>query len=672
MSLFAPTNIIPSSLSGVGEGTVDATEPLIVSWKVNGTSPLMQYQIVIYKNDSQSTQVYTTGIVPLQEPFYGTDENGNAVTFTATAIPVGTLQNGNEYKLVITQWWNTSSSVTQPSASPFITRSMPTCSILNAVNTLSVRDYVFNGTYIQEQGDSLNRVRWILSDENDNILSDTGWINTEQLMFAYDGFFNDSSYSLSLNIETQNGQTASAGIDFSVSYPVGTANGSLMVCGDKEESAINVSWEGQATIDGTPDGNVDVRNMEAIISENSSITWDRVNTIPMAFQAPYTTLWLGTVYSNAEQAVAEAQSAGGLNTVLYFGGGKATLKQNGTQIAQITGIPQTINRFGFAVTPTALYIATYAYPNGLNPNTSLTPKTSLYPKSGDATVTMYQATLNRISVQTSINALVLHGAQKCEYFCVQEGAMTEESIQALLNSGTQPAWDGNTYFLATFDNGTLNGGNRDTKGYAVYRLEAGETVLKHIADFPLSTVSFKDYGAKSQKVYTYYQFNIGENTYTTAPLISAPAAFMMPRWSVLECQKDGSGIYHVLRTYNFGLNISNTSISNNNAPTLQKTFTHYPLRQMTASLYRSGTLQAMIGRNMDGMYYDSTDMADAIYSLSVSENPKFLKSPKGELWQIETAKEIQMTVNAASALQPYTVSLPWAEVADASTASIVG
>ena len=55
--LFQPTNIVPSSLSGIGSGTIDATEPFIATWQVNGRSKMVAYQIDIYANDSSSTFV---------------------------------------------------------------------------------------------------------------------------------------------------------------------------------------------------------------------------------------------------------------------------------------------------------------------------------------------------------------------------------------------------------------------------------------------------------------------------------------------------------------------------------------------------------------------------------------------------------------------------------------
>ena len=124
MALQMATNITPDSLSGIGGAVFDANEGLTVSWQVNGVSPMLAYQIVIMENDTESTQLYTTGKITLDSPFYGVKYNGDVEYFTAqkiasTALSGAGIANGNSYKMLITQWWGATDneSVTQSSAS---------------------------------------------------------------------------------------------------------------------------------------------------------------------------------------------------------------------------------------------------------------------------------------------------------------------------------------------------------------------------------------------------------------------------------------------------------------------------------------------------------------------------------------------------------------------------
>ena len=88
--LFQPTNISPSLWGELGNGTVDATQDLTVSWQVNGNSPMTAFVITIYTNNAASTQKYTTGNRTENCPFYGTDYQGNTQLFSYT-IPAATL-----------------------------------------------------------------------------------------------------------------------------------------------------------------------------------------------------------------------------------------------------------------------------------------------------------------------------------------------------------------------------------------------------------------------------------------------------------------------------------------------------------------------------------------------------------------------------------------------------
>ena len=149
MALFQPTNIYPSSLGDLGNGTVDITKPLAVSWQVNGNSAMTAFSLTICKNDAASTQVYSTGKLTAGCPFYGTDYAGNTVLFTytipASALSGANMENGQQYKLLIRQWWGATDaeSVIQRSASVFLTRTAPVLTVAAIPSPLTVRKYAF-------------------------------------------------------------------------------------------------------------------------------------------------------------------------------------------------------------------------------------------------------------------------------------------------------------------------------------------------------------------------------------------------------------------------------------------------------------------------------------------------------------------------------------------------
>ena len=92
MGLFEPSNVYPSSLGGVGNGTIDVSNPLTVSWQVNGNTPMTGFSIAFYTNDVSATSVYSTGRLTSGCPFDGVDYKGNVQFFSYT-IPSSVLTN---------------------------------------------------------------------------------------------------------------------------------------------------------------------------------------------------------------------------------------------------------------------------------------------------------------------------------------------------------------------------------------------------------------------------------------------------------------------------------------------------------------------------------------------------------------------------------------------------
>ena len=129
--LYEPTNVTPSVITQTG--TIAAAENVNIQWQVNGNSAMMMFQIDVYTDDAESNLVYSTGLVtqtpqpptgaqqtytPL--PFYGKDKFGNYITFVYyPAFDWGAggnnssnwgLQDGNNYKFVITQFYQSAAN----------------------------------------------------------------------------------------------------------------------------------------------------------------------------------------------------------------------------------------------------------------------------------------------------------------------------------------------------------------------------------------------------------------------------------------------------------------------------------------------------------------------------------------------------------------------------------
>lgn len=245
--LFQPSNISPDEVNG--SGTIDINDDMNITWQVSGDSAMTAYKIDILQNNAASTQLYTTGKVSLQTPFWGTDYTG-AVQYYTVTIPHATLAtaglaNGHEYKLLITQWWNSNDSIQQQTASVFFTRTAPSLAINAIPNPLNKKEYSFTGVYSQEQGDTIRWARWQIAtaDNTDNPFLDTGEIHTGVLRVDYDGFYTQTQYAIKLTIETNNSVVADTGWQlFNVLYSVEESTGSVTACLLGGESCVSVSW----------------------------------------------------------------------------------------------------------------------------------------------------------------------------------------------------------------------------------------------------------------------------------------------------------------------------------------------------------------------------------------------------------------------------------------------
>lgn len=675
MSLYQPTNIFPSSFAGQGGGTVDASQPLTVSWQVNGNSAMTGYQIEIFQNTVSSTRVYNSGQVTIP-PFWGVSSTGQTRYYSVT-IPNSNLVNGfsSGYKMQITQYWD-GGSIQQISPSYFITRAAPTISIQTFSNPVSGRMASFTAAYAQAQGDALDWFRWMLCEagHEDDPLEDSGNIyGSGEIQVSYDGLFTGTNYRVRCIIQTENGVQADTGwVDFTVEYTVSDMQGYVEACRHPIEG-ISLRWPLVSYIPGAGTGGYTVSGGILNLSPGASVTWDERNGGALEIETPWTLAWSG--YLPAAGTSPAVTIAPGLT--FHVTPTKVWLSLNNTDLWS-DSMPGIVPEYPMrlVLTPREVHFYHITAQGGLFPGEDLFPAEDLFPDGGAYSWRRLRYPLTW--VQPDISSLTLHGEQRCQWLMVMEGEAAGALLESLLTDmAYEPAWTLDTRFLAGFYQG-LNGGNitpvGDTiTGVALYRRKTGESRLHLVANLPIGTSSLLDEGFQNQQTYTYYLFVIGSSTYVSAPLISNPITPMFWNWTILKTQPE-NGAYHVKEVHVFRNSVSTDSITNNNAPQLLQNFTPYPNRQPSSYNYQSSTLTGYIGR-VDferNVYEDTVGMADALRALSVSTDPKFLRDRKGNLWRIETGAAVSFQTGDNQVPQPYFGTFPWVETGDAGDVSIIG
>lgn len=674
MALYQPTNIFPSSFAGRGGGTVDASQPLTVSWQVNGNSAMTGYQIEIFQNTTASIRVYNSGQVNIT-PFWGVSSTGKIQYYSVT-IQNPNLVNGfsDGYKMQITQYWN-GGSIQQISPSYFITRAAPTLSIQSFTNPVAGRTASFVASYAQAQGDTLDWFRWLLCEagHEDDPLEDSGNIyGSGEVQVSYDGLFTGTNYRVRCLIQTENGVEADTGwVDFTVQYQVSDMLGYVDACRHPIEG-ITLRWPLVSYIPGTASGPYTIQDGELNLSAGSSVTWNQKNGGEMDIGTPWTLAWSAYLPAAGTSPVLEISPG----LTFHVSPTRVWLRSGNTDLwsDSMPGIePDWPMRL--VITPREVHFYHITATGGLLPQTTLFPSTGLFPLGG--TYSWRKLTYPLTWVQPDISGITLYGEQRCQWLTVMAGEASGALLNDLLTNMTyEPAWTLDTRFLAGFYQG-LNGGNItpiwDTiTGVALYRRKEGERRLHLVANLPIGTAELLDEGFRNQETYTYYLFVIGGNTYVSAPLISNPITPMFWNWTVLRTELQ-DGAYHVKEVHVFRNSVSTDSITNNNAPQLLQNFTPYPNRQPSSFNYQSSTLTGYIGRVDFGKnrYFDTVEQADALRALSVSQAPKFLRDRKGNLWRIETGAAVSFQTGDNQVPQPYFGTFPWVETGSTEGVSII-
>lgn len=686
MALFQPTYVFPDQRNGLGQGTVDAANDLTVSWHVTGSSAMVAFQIVIYQNNAASTQVYTTGKINTSAPFYGTSASGEmrffSHTITAAALASAGMVNGAEYKLVITQWWSADDSVTQSSASAFITRATPTLSI-SSIGTVTTRYNTFTGNYAQAQGDALNWLRWEIAVEGDEEtpLYDSGEISgTMELSVYYDGFFTNTDYVIRLSIQTENGIEKTTGwIPFSVEYETSSVAGLVTARCESGTNAVYVEWSNIGQIEGTATGNYTISDGVISLPSVSYVTWDEVSGNPMSLEPPWSAV-CKALLENADMTLFSfGQSGGNLLLSYSYQNGTLTLRKGETTLASQSGIVN-LPAVTVVLTPTTLYLRSEYEDGGLYPSDSLYPGDSLYPAEDAAQQTdTYQIAVSY--TQSPISSVQVFGQGRIDYLEIIKGTASEQVVTDAITDGDYvPGSGSGDYFSATFTDG-LAASNLDTEGqtltgYSLYRRQREQNALQHVQDLPLTSTGVYDYGVNSQQgPYTYYLFLLSAESFVTQPLVSESVSPCFWDWTLMECrQTDDENVYTVLAEYRFGKNLSSGSIGNNSKPNLLKNFTRFPTVQLAPQNYKSGTLKSLIGHidyTNGAAYYDTIELMEKIYALSTTENPLFLKNRKGQMMKIHLTDATEMQTMDNTREQAQTVSLAWTEVAEVEGISLV-
>ena len=680
MALFQPTNITPDLKGGVKNGTIMAPYSGVlttadISWTVNGNSQMVAYQIDFYKNNANSTSTGSTGKVTLGTPFSAISADGTETRYTATlAISYfadavqgsGTVREG---KFKITQWWGTGANdyVEQKSLSVFRYSKNGNLAISSVGGFGAYLNFngewtpPFSGTY----GDvTLNWTRWqLLQGSNSNIIQDTGkvWGATEYS-------WSPGAIPPGVNYYVHFSAESSDGADLLAAYGpfdvlqenVTTVSGILSAVCDKQTGAVRLQFVDNSTIYPTTYGEITIDASGNVVipstgSLNVTIPADRFGNVPWHF------IWHGILTDGLIFKLNMTDNT----TVTATWDGQAfffspTTTACASQIVASTGDEATIIfTTGYFSTSSATGYQWLVY----------SPDASGYENC--AVVTSYN--------QVQIASVELCGGSVTTGFTVGFGTQNSFLSVGITDPDASAVFYGPKIIFPDeyYDATALYTGSQ-LGNDAVYRQdESGNFILIGFFDDPPNPymVSYLyDYSAGNGGTYEYMVLNNGEENGNAAIATTGSVTPCFWGWDLIEATQSANAknLYEIQQIFRFRNNVSTSAIGNGGERSIYATFTRYPAVMRGTQNRQSGTLTGLIGTVQMGDYSDTNTVRDAIWALSASNNPLFLRNRRGDFLRIAIAGEITMQTGDNSLKQEQTVSISWIEIGPAKGLSVYG
>ena len=648
-------------------------------------------------------------------------------TIPAATLASSGITNGNEYKIIIRQNYS-GGYVVQTSASVFQTMAEPTFTVsgydptVPSTYTITNRTHTFS--FLTFSDANLQWFRWVLytnvnyiegtetvvttTPTAGRVVRDTGKVyGTGDTSFTYNGF-DDKLTEVCVQCTACDscGRIVTSDLyGFKVDYEFEQLDFPIETSAYTEGSAIQVQWSGTKYIPGVPTGRYELNdNTVTLPNPDSVIRWNTINEEPMDFPADWIFLYRGQL-KRADALMFALTTSDGTDDIrmvydletrsldVYDGanniGHNVGYEEDNLPVNYEADIIVALRSSGTDMT---LVVATRYLTGGLYPSETLHPGETVYPS--ESTVFRYTWGIREISdvVGTNdIQEIRIGGIQECHYaqlFIDSDDTWNaiSENVTWVMEGDTPHGnfdYDGmnihlanGMYYVTDFskgiDAGTLTG-YVNLSGWKIYRMSQYEDFFRPIATLPIATMWFRDYTARTDgELYTYEVAPMFDTDKIGAGIrTAAPFGILGWNYSLIEAIYDEKMEgYRFIAEYLFGKNLQSGDVSNNNTPGIQTNFTRYPTVQLSNVNYKSGTLTSLIGQiklGEDGTvkYTDTRKLRDDIYALSTTKNPLFLKTRKGDIFEIRISAPITMALMDETKEQALTATISWVEVDNA-------
>lgn len=269
----------------------------------------------------------------------------------------------------------------------------------------------------------------------------------------------------------------------------------------------------------------------------------------------------------------------------------------------------------------------------------------------------------------AIGTLTIGSNTTVDFLYITTGAVTDEMKNDL---NYEPIWDENSKFLAKFDH-TLRTGNLDAEGnpptsWAVYRQKAGSNILEYVTTVEGEEGSGYDYMPSNGVEYIYHSFARTESDMSEDKQ-SKPIKPSWPGWFLMTLKESANdpSLFEPDEIFCFQYNLEIGDLNNNTTFNKLENFTQYPFIQRSSSNHLSGSLKGLIGVvDSNARYYDTLEQANALQRLTTNAQRKLLKDLHGHVMEVDLMGSMMFSILPSIEFEPYSATVQWVEVADAS------
>lgn len=283
------------------------------------------------------------------------------------------------------------------------------------------------------------------------------------------------------------------------------------------------------------------------------------------------------------------------------------------------------------------------------------------------------------------NKIALYGKQTCDYLYIQIDAPEGDKFSYVNDEPS--SWSETTTFYANFSNedSRLSAGDSAVigtiDGYEVYRKKYSESVAEYIGTIQKGEENISDlmidYAVKNGVDYTYYLYpntDVTQSGTVLSPFITNQLAIDVPYWSLfIVDETEEENVFYLDKMFKFELNLQVDNMTNNTQVSISQNFTKYPTLQYGSANYWSGSLSSLCGviAANDVDYVQTANMIHELKSIYSDTRRKFLKDTEGNLWEVNIAAPINISIENMALQSLKTWKFSWVEVGDTKGVSII-